>query len=123
MSHTLMLPWPPSVNTYYRHISKGTLAGRTLISRDGRNYRATVAGVMLSQRVPKHIGRLAVRIDAYAPDRRARDMDNLTKGLLDALTHAGVWADDSQIDDLRIVRGPCRGAPGCVVVSIAEVTA
>jgi hypothetical protein len=48
---------------------------------------------------------LSVRLLAYPPDRRIRDLDNLPKGVLDALTHAGVWGDDSQIDDLRIVRG------------------
>ena len=29
------------------------------------------------------------------------DIDNRYKLLLDALTEAGVWADDSRIDDLR----------------------
>ena len=60
-------------------------------------------------------GRISVRVDAAPPDRRVRDLDNISKALLDALTHAGVWRDDSQIDDLRIVRcDPERG--GCVVV-------
>jgi dynein heavy chain len=43
--------------------------------------------------------------------------DNLLKGLLDSLQHAGVYESDSQIDDLRIVRGPViRG--GAVIVQI-----
>ena len=61
------------------------------------------------------------------PDRRKRDLDNLHKGILDGLTHAGVWKDDSQIDDLRIYR--CRAAtgelviekPGRVVVTIEAI--
>ncbi|MEY4713325.1 MAG: hypothetical protein RIS88_2775 [Pseudomonadota bacterium] len=38
------------------------------------------------------------------PDRRRRDLDNTLKATQDAMTHAGIWDDDSQIDDLRIVR-------------------
>ena len=48
--------------------------------------------------------RLAVTIRVYPPDRRRRDLDNLTKSILDLLTKAKVWIDDSQIDDLRIIR-------------------
>ena len=94
-----MLPWPPSVNRYYRN-----LAGKTLISAEGRAFRKVVEG-LLAGRVSRFDGRLAVVITCCAPDRRRRDLDNLGKGLLDALTHAGVWEDDSQIDDLRLVRG------------------
>ncbi len=45
-----------------------------------------------------------VRVEAWMPDKRKRDLDNLCKALLDAITHAGLWEDDSQIDDLRIYR-------------------
>jgi len=37
-------------------------------------------------------------MDAFPPDRRCRDLDNLQKPVLDALEHAGVYEDDSQID-------------------------
>lgn len=50
--------------------------------------------------------RLQVWIEAYVPDRRKRDLDNIKKPLLDALTHAGVWNDDCQIDDVRSIRCP-----------------
>lgn len=37
-------------------------------------------------------------MDAFPPDRRRRDLDNLQKPVLDVLQHAGVYEDDSQID-------------------------
>lgn len=50
------------------------------------------------------VGALSVTISAAPPDRRKRDLDNLLKAPLDALTHALLWQDDGQIDDLRIRR-------------------
>jgi len=55
-------------------------------------------------RYPLQEGRLSVRIEAYPPDKRKRDLDNLPKAPLDALTISGLWKDDSQIDELHIVR-------------------
>ena len=79
----------------------------TLLSKNGREYRAKAASEIMMQGY-SCVGlteRLCVHIIAYPPDKRARDLDNLPKGILDALTNAGVWNDDSQIDDLRITRG------------------
>ncbi|MFW5829717.1 MAG: RusA family crossover junction endodeoxyribonuclease [Planctomycetota bacterium] len=95
----LELPWPPSVNHYYRRVGS-----RTLISRSGRAYRRTVVAQLRSCFPAPLSGRLAVAIDAHPPDRRRRDLDNAQKALLDALQHAGVYTDDSQIDDLAIHR-------------------
>ncbi|MGP1938918.1 RusA family crossover junction endodeoxyribonuclease, partial [Citrobacter freundii] len=35
-----------------------------------------------------------------------RDIDNYNKALFDALTHAGVWEDDSQIKRMLVEWGP-----------------
>ena len=32
------------------------------------------------------------------------DNDNLAKSVLDALTKAGVWQDDKQVDELHVVK-------------------
>ena len=97
---TVTLPYPPTVNTYYRNVK-----GKTLISEKGREYRKAVADQVLIQRAAKaYAGRLGVLVEAYPPDKRSRDLDNILKSLLDSLTKAGVWADDSQIDDLQVVR-------------------
>lgn len=114
---TLRLPYPPSVNSYWRHISKGPMAGRVLISDEGRKYRETVMKLTEDHKLDMRLG---VVIEAVMPDRRRRDIDNITKALLDALTHAQVWGDDSQIDDLHIVRREVE-APGYVWVHITPL--
>jgi crossover junction endodeoxyribonuclease RusA len=103
---TLELPWPPALNRYYRHVN-----GRTLLSRDGRAYRNEVLNTLLrtgfvrGRSMPEG-ARLRVEIQAHVPDRRRRDLDGMLKAVLDALTHARVYEDDSLIDDLRITRAP-----------------
>lgn len=94
----ITLPWPPSVNTYWRNFD-----GRMIISARGREYRETVGDQMTLQKmVKRYTGALRVEIEAFRPDKRRRDLDNLLKATLDGLAHAGVYEDDSQIVDLRI---------------------
>jgi crossover junction endodeoxyribonuclease RusA len=50
------------------------------------------------------MGRVGVRIVAYQPDHRRRDLDNMLKAPLDALQSAGVFENDGDIDDLHILR-------------------
>lgn len=115
----LALPWPPSVNTYWRHPSSGALAGRHLISAAGRKYRALVHSKTAALGVKPAVGRLAISILASPPDRRRRDLDNVLKSLLDSLVHAGVVEDDELFDVICIARA-APAAPGEVRVRIAQ---
>lgn len=116
----LTLPYPPSANRLYRHVGP-----RVLLSSAGRAYYAEVARIVSALRFQTAVafpfrGSLAVMIDAYVPDLRKRDLGNVEKACCDSLTKAGVWEDDSQIDDLRIRRMPVdRGDPR-VEVTIGE---
>ena len=110
----LTMPWPPSLNRYYRNVG-----GRMMISRDGRLYRTRVCMELKLLRMTKLTGRLNVRLEFYPPDKQRRDLDNLNKALLDALQHAGLYEDDSQIDRLELVRMPVR-AGGQTLIEITE---
>jgi len=104
----LVLPFPPSVNTYWRSPTKGPLKGRVLISAKGRAYKSSVRKAVIEQlrALPKASAALAdVDIVLYPPDLRDRDIDNFNKALFDSLTYASVWVDDNQIKRLCIEWG------------------
>ena len=111
----LELPYPPSVNHYYRRVGP-----RTLISRQGRAYRDQVCALLAAAGVRPLAGPLQVQVEVFPPDRRRRDLDNTQKALLDSLQHGGAYGDDSQIVKLEIEkRGPTPG--GKVIVRIWRV--
>lgn len=113
----LELPWPPSANHYYRRVGP-----RTLISRAGREFRRQVAQILATRRLSPALGRLAVTVEVFPPDRRKRDTDNLLKSLLDALQHGGAFPDDGRIVWLLTYR--VHVVPGGrVVVTIRDLAA
>ena len=96
---------------------------QTFIGARGKAYRVDVQAAVWERFgvLRPTQSRLLVVIAVHPPDRRARDLDNVNKAVLDALTHAGVWVDDEQIDGLVIVR---RGVekPGRLEVRIERLT-
>ena len=93
MMQEFELPWPPSVNHYYRHVGP-----RVLISRDGRRYRELVTALVNQTDFRPFQGRISLRAEFYPPDKRRRDLDNVGgKVLLDTLQAAGLFKDDCQI--------------------------
>ena len=112
----LTLPYPPSVNHYWRRVGL-----HTLISREGRTFRRNVCALLGGggMRKPPSGGRIALAMDAFPPDRRRRDLDNIQKPVLDALEHAGVYADDSQID-LLVTRRREAVPDGRLLVTVEE---
>lgn len=114
--YRIELPWPPSVNTYWRHNR-----GRTHISKAGREYRQSVElAVLIAGGRRNMTGRLSLSMAATPPDKRKRDLDNICKGVLDSLAKSGVYEDDSQIDEL-IVRRLKPSKPGRLVIEIVEL--
>lgn len=127
MAVTIRLPWPPSANHYWGsrvvtpHRGKSFIS--TYIGAKGVEFRRAVRDVVEKQfgaLTPTQL-RLRVTVLAVMPDRRTRDLSNLLKATEDALTTAGVWGDDSQIDDIRVLRGPVK-PPGHLEVTIERMS-
>lgn len=110
----IALPYPPTLNTYWRHVGY-----QTLLSRDGRIFRERVCRLLGgggARKPPK--GRIALAMDAFPPDRRRRDLDNIQKPVIDALEHAGIYLDDSQID--LLVTRRCEVTPKGKILVMVE---
>ncbi len=122
----LQLPWPPSVNHYWIH---RVIAGKgrkpfvsVAIGSKGKEFRKAVSAYVQGRwpKLKPSQRRVAVTIVATMPDKRKRDLDNILKATKDALSHAGFWEDDSQVDDLRVIRGKVQ-APGGLDITVTEI--
>ena len=91
----ITLPWPPSMNTYWRAFN-----GRNILSAKGRQYKESAYARVLLAGCPKFTGPCCVSIRLFPPDERRRDADNTLKPVIDCLVANGVIDGD----DYRIVR-------------------
>jgi len=113
MITSLHLPYPPSVNHYWGQFGK-----QKFIGKKGKEFRMAVSEVCIDMELSTLDGRLAVHVAIWPPDNRKRDVDNVLKPLLDAMEHAGVYENDSQIDELHIIRHPPIKGGACSVVLV-----
>jgi len=74
----LTLPFPPSVNGYWRATNTGMK-----ISVSGRSFRSKAIAAILTQLKPLNV---EVTVLLYTPDKRNRDPDNYQRGLFGTLT-------------------------------------
>ena len=97
MTYELELPFPPSINHYYvPTYNRKTRKSFIRIGADGIAYRNKVLQTL--KRNPTLEYDVHISITIYPPSKHRRDLDNYDgKAILDALTHAGVWKDDSQV--------------------------
>jgi len=114
----LELPFPISVNQYYGTVRRGAFC-KVYVTPRGKSYRVEVENLLESVIEPLR-GRIHMKVALHAATRRKYDIDNPMKCLLDALTHAGVWEDDEQVDRLLIERGE-KIKGGLAVVELEEV--
>ena len=122
----LHLPYPPSVNHYWRAV-RTRVGVQMKISGEGRRFRKEVVAKISQLKVKAISGPVQVQILACRPDKRRRDIDNILKSLLDALGHAGAYKDDSQVWKLTVewaldVENQLATCPGgWVMVTIKEL--
>ena len=131
---SLTLPYPPSVNHYWQH--KAVRSRQTkrwtvikYLSSRAKSFRTEVQARVYEQLgiPPKLTDRLAVIVNQHYGPREgkehsgpAQDIDNCLKSLFDAMEHAGVYRNDSQIDELLVVKKR-RAAVGRVEVIIKTI--
>lgn len=112
---SITLPLSPSINHYFARNGN-----RTYLPAKVREYRQAVAEIVAEIGHQTKEGRLSVFMAVHMPTKRRADIDNRVKGCLDALTHAGVWLDDEQVDELHVVRREVIKG-GMVKVVITEI--
>lgn len=115
MSVTLHLPFPVSVNAAYAN--GGNKRGRHKTSRYVDWIKEASTRIKDSHR--QKIGAYHIAICLEAPDKRARDLANLEKGVSDFLVMHGVIQDDSKCQRLIMTWGQNLPAPCVVVVTEA----
>jgi crossover junction endodeoxyribonuclease RusA len=99
----ITLPMPPTVNRLYG-IAPG---GQKYLQEPQRAFREDVIGIVniaLRGNVEPFTQRLQLWMRLHFANKRRTDIDSRIKACLDALTHAKVYKDDSQIDKLTVER-------------------
>jgi crossover junction endodeoxyribonuclease RusA len=99
----LVLPLPPSVNSYWRSVpaTRNRIA-RVLISEQGRRFKRACRTAAAAQCKSPLDGDVSLRCVVYFKDRR-RDLDNVCKPLLDALNGVA-YGDDRQIVHIELTK-------------------
>jgi Holliday junction resolvase RusA-like endonuclease len=100
---TFSLPYPPSANRLWRAVK-----GRNIKTAAYRAWMTEALWAINLARPGRIAGAYHLRIYATPPDRRARDIDNLTKALSDAIAKGGVVDNDSKA---RSVKAEWEGEP------------
>lgn len=96
MVEHFILPWPPTVNTYWQKAR----SGHTFLSKKAREFREECVSRYSFDKTKAYGGPVGAILIYYPPDKRVRDIDNYNKGVLDCLKYCGVIKDDRQIHPL-----------------------
>lgn len=116
----LFLPYPPTINNYY--VKSKT---HVRISEKGRKFRDLTQAEIVKLIPPgttlSDIGiepPYGMIVVAFPPDNRKRDIDNILKPILDAITKTGIWSDDSTVNHLIVYRGKAAPPSGNIYIRI-----
>lgn len=110
------LPYPPSVNRMWRHFR-----GRTVLSSDGKAYKAEVQRLALAKGAELMTGSLRLRVKLLPKTKKngtasaiVMDLSNCLKVAEDALQ--GVcYANDRQVESIRLDYGDAVDGGGLII--------
>ena len=89
MNQPFHIEWPPSSNAIWR-----AWKGRNITSAKYREWKKTAGAALEAQHVEPIIGPVEIEIDLCSPTKRAFDIDNRAKPILDLLVSHGVIESD-----------------------------
>nr|DAK42907.1 MAG TPA: Endodeoxyribonuclease RusA [Caudoviricetes sp.] len=99
MKQCYTIPYKPdSANTHWRR-------GRnvTYLSKTGREFRNNVQSYMKLYNYKTYEKRVKVKLDLFFADKKARDLDNYFKSVLDCFK-GFLYVDDKQIDKIEATK-------------------
>ena len=102
----IKIPYPPSVNHYYRR----TEGKRLALTDNAKKFRREVCSrtfeICFASKKYKNLLPFSepvfVKLQIWPPDKRKRDQDNLLKATFDSLVKAGIILDDRLIKETWI---------------------
>lgn len=115
---SIKLPYPPTQNK-----RKNTAYGRTYIAKQHKEYKKKIV-TMIKLKYPNFdtfTKPVRVNVSFFVPDKRRRDEDNLHKDLMDALTEAKIYADDSLARDKRTLIMFNENIKNCLFIEVFEI--
>jgi len=115
IKNKVILTLPPSVNQLYRYTSRGvykTKLGKAWIEESAWKIKAAI----------EPVERARVGLDAYFPNLRRRDLDNLLKCAMDSLVQSGVVEDDNwKVVEFGHIRGHLDRENPRLVLTVEEI--
>lgn len=109
MTYEFEMPWPPTLNHYHQPVKMGERGVRIVKGAKARKYakemESYLKGIGLyNEMIPEGV-KLYMHLTLNPPTLARYDVDNRTKGIMDALSNANFYADDDQVHKLTIVKG------------------
>ncbi len=94
----LTLPLPPSINSMYSQ----SRAGFRFKTNDAKKWTKEAIETVREQKYKTIEGKVDMSVTFYFGRNGKNDIDSRIKSLLDMLTEAEVWKDDSQVYSLLL---------------------
>jgi crossover junction endodeoxyribonuclease RusA len=122
--YNFTMPYPPTLNHYHQPVRIGKSV-RIIKGAKARQYAKDMElhleSLGLRNEMINESVKLSVTLTLNPPTLARYDVDNRAKGVLDALSNANFYADDSQIHRLTVIKGEkTKGGNVIVKVEVME---